>query len=101
MKFGPVLIISDNSFFFLFPVQTIVTLADSDDYRFVHVEAMGFTSSYNPRTSRGDHQVMVHVRQPPSFPWIPARYSLNLFLATRRRRQDSPSTGAANENREG
>ena len=46
----------------LFNKQTIVTLADSDDYRFVHVESMGVASSYNPRTSRGDHQVMVHVR---------------------------------------
>ena len=42
-------------------LQTIVTLADSDDYRFVHVESMGIVSSYSPRTTRGDHQVMIFV----------------------------------------
>ena len=42
-------------------LQTIVTLADSDDYRFVHVENMGIVSSYSPRTTRGDHQVMIFV----------------------------------------
>ena len=42
-------------------LQTIITLADSDEYRFVHVENMGIVSSYSPRTTRGDHQVMIFV----------------------------------------
>ncbi len=44
-----------------FWLQSIVTLHDSDKYKFVVVEDFGIVSQYAPRTIRGDIQTMVYV----------------------------------------
>ncbi|CAH0401467.1 unnamed protein product [Chilo suppressalis] len=45
------------------PIEAVVVLAASQDYKFIHVEENGIVRSYNPRTSFGEHQFFV---------WIPA-----------------------------
>ncbi|XP_053203111.1 CD109 antigen-like isoform X2 [Panonychus citri] len=44
------------------PIEVLVILGKSKDYKFVHVEAFGFVSSYAPRISSGEHQHLVFVR---------------------------------------
>ena len=46
--------------------DVVVTLADSPDYKFVHVEEFGEVKSYEARTSRGEKQHLT---------WIPAQSS--------------------------
>lgn len=45
------------------PLETlvVVTLKDSPDFKFVHVEEGGGVSSYVARLSSGDHQLLVYV----------------------------------------
>ncbi|CAG0913503.1 unnamed protein product [Notodromas monacha] len=40
-------------------LYTLIILADSKDYKFVHIEEGGYVESYNPRTSNGEHQHLV------------------------------------------
>lgn len=47
--------------YWMVDLECLVTLLDSDDYRFVLVEDYGRVSSYAPRTSRGDIQTMAYV----------------------------------------
>ena len=55
----------------------MVTLHDSEDYRFVVVGAMGIVSSYKPRTTRGNVQTMVYLQKNTMatvhFPVLPTR----------------------------
>ena len=44
-----------------FVFQSLVTLHDSDDYRFVVVDDFGIVNSYAPRLARGNIQTMVYV----------------------------------------
>jgi len=44
-------------------LECVVTLHDSDDYRFVVVEEFGIVSSYSPRTIRGAVQTMVYLER--------------------------------------
>ena len=48
---------------FVSSVQALVTLHGGETYRFIHVEDFGYVSSYNPRVSAGDVQIMVEVCQ--------------------------------------
>jgi hypothetical protein len=43
-------------------IEMMVILADSRDYRFIHVEDKGLVQQYNPRTSFGEHQHLVWIR---------------------------------------
>ncbi|XP_012257005.2 CD109 antigen isoform X2 [Athalia rosae] len=52
-------------------IEAIVVLADSKDYKFVHVEANGIVQSYRPRTSFGEHQFFI---------WIPAQDASVVYL---------------------
>ncbi|KAI1297215.1 Antigen -like protein [Halotydeus destructor] len=45
-----------------FEIEVIVVLANSPDYKFVHVEELGRVSAYSPRTSYGEHQHLVVIR---------------------------------------
>ena len=45
-----------------YDLECIITLLGSDEYEFIHVENYGYVVSFNPRTSRGDHQHLVFVR---------------------------------------
>ena len=49
----------------------LVTLADSPDYKFVHVEEFGEVKSYEARTSRGEKQHLT---------WIPAQSSRVIYF---------------------
>ena len=49
----------------------MVTLADSPDYKFVHVEEFGEVKSYEARTSRGEKQHLT---------WIPAQGSQVVYI---------------------
>ena len=55
----------------------MVTLHDSDDYRFVVVGKMGIVSSYSPRTTRGNVQTMVYLQKNSMmtvhFPFVPVK----------------------------
>jgi len=44
-------------------IECLVTLHDSDQYRFVIVEEFGIVSSYAPRTVRGNMQTMIYLRR--------------------------------------
>ena len=46
--------------------QSLVTLHDSEDYRFVVVDDFGIVSSYAPRLARGNIQTMVYVSTTPA-----------------------------------
>lgn len=53
-----------------FEIEVVVVLARSLDYKFVHVGQYGQVSSYNPKTSFGEHHHLVLVCntwKPPSF----------------------------------
>ncbi|XP_014295183.1 CD109 antigen [Microplitis demolitor] len=52
-------------------IEATVILADSRDYKFVHVEEDGIVRSYNPRTSFGEHQFFI---------WIPAQDAVIVYL---------------------
>ncbi|VVC38101.1 Hypothetical protein CINCED_3A025405 [Cinara cedri] len=53
-------------------IEALVVLSGSDSYKFVHVEDDGIVSSYNPRTSHGDHQILVFVKfQDAKFVYLP------------------------------
>lgn len=43
------------------PIEAIVVLHGSKDYKFVHVEENGIVRSYNPRTSFGEHQFFIYL----------------------------------------
>ncbi|XP_016968593.1 CD109 antigen [Drosophila biarmipes] len=43
------------------PIEAIVVLHGSPDYKFVHVEEDGIVRSYNPRTSFGEHQFFIYL----------------------------------------
>ncbi|GFQ90018.1 pregnancy zone protein, partial [Trichonephila clavata] len=43
-------------------IKAEVILLASDDYRFVEVEPFGIVSSYNPRTTDGEHQHLIYVK---------------------------------------
>ncbi|XP_037927862.1 CD109 antigen [Teleopsis dalmanni] len=43
------------------PIEAIVVLHESKDYKFVHVEEDGIVRSYNPRTSFGEHQSFIYL----------------------------------------
>lgn len=43
-------------------IEVVVILNSSPDYKFVHVEENGLVSSYNPRTSFGEHQHLVFIK---------------------------------------
>lgn len=45
----------------LYETEVLVTLANSPDYKFVHVDPFGLVSSYRPKTSFGEHQHLVFV----------------------------------------
>lgn len=45
-----------------FEIQAELILHDSEDYRFVHVQPFGIVSSYNPKTSNGEHQHVVFIK---------------------------------------
>jgi CD109 antigen len=42
-------------------VEATVVLHNSMDYKFVHVEEDGIVTSYNPRTSFGEHQFFIYI----------------------------------------
>ena len=42
-------------------VEVMVTLHGNENYRFINVEEYGIVSSYSPRLTAGDVQVMVSV----------------------------------------
>lgn len=44
-----------------YEIEVIVILARSEYYKFVHVESFGQVTSYNPRTSYGQHQHLILV----------------------------------------
>lgn len=48
-----------------------ISIADSREYKFVHVEDNGIVQSYNPRTSFGEHQFFI---------WIPAQDAAIVYL---------------------
>ncbi|CAD6233371.1 GSCOCT00007160001.2-RA-CDS [Cotesia congregata] len=52
-------------------IEATVVLADSRDYKFVHVEEDGIVRSYNPRTTFGEHQFFI---------WIPAQDAVVVYL---------------------
>ncbi|XP_076278981.1 macroglobulin complement-related [Lasioglossum baleicum] len=52
-------------------IEAVIVLADSRDYKFVHVEDNGIVQSYKPRTSFGEHQFFV---------WIPAQDASIVYL---------------------
>ncbi|XP_020296653.1 CD109 antigen [Pseudomyrmex gracilis] len=54
-----------------FNIEATVVLADSKDYKFVHVEDKGIVQSYKPRTSFGEHQFFI---------WIPAQDASIVYL---------------------
>ncbi|XP_064537574.1 CD109 antigen [Drosophila montana] len=43
------------------PIEAIVVLHGSPNYKFVHVEEDGIVRSYNPRTSFGEHQFFIYL----------------------------------------
>ncbi|GFX67464.1 macroglobulin complement-related [Trichonephila clavipes] len=43
-------------------IKAEIILLASDDYRFVEVEPFGIVSSYNPRTTDGEHQHLIYVK---------------------------------------
>ncbi|CAO1404502.1 unnamed protein product [Diamesa hyperborea] len=53
-------------------VEATVVLTGSPDYKFVHVEEDGIVTSYNPRTSFGEHQFFIYLEaQSSSIVYIP------------------------------
>lgn len=53
-------------------IEATVVLAGSNDYKFVHVEMDGIVTSYNPRTSFGEHQFFIYIqKQDASVVFIP------------------------------
>ena len=60
-----------------FEADVVVTLADSPDYKFVHVEEFGEVKSYEARTSRGEKQHLTWIpaqgHQVVYFPIVPTR----------------------------
>lgn len=58
-------------------LDILVTLHSSPDYSFVNVEEFGIVSSYAPRLSNGDHQVLINVYPGTSrqlnYPVVPMR----------------------------
>ncbi|XP_005178924.2 CD109 antigen [Musca domestica] len=54
------------------PIEAIVVLHGSPDYKFVHVEENGIVRSYNPRTSFGEHQFFIYLEaQGTSIVYVP------------------------------
>ncbi|CAM1298182.1 Tep6 (predicted) [Pycnogonum litorale] len=45
-----------------YEIEALIVLADSPDYKFVHVEGLGSVQSYRPRTSQGEHQHLVWIK---------------------------------------
>lgn len=43
-------------------IEVMVVLANSPNYKFIHVESYGIVHSYAPRTSMGEHQHLVWIR---------------------------------------
>ncbi|ODM98885.1 hypothetical protein Ocin01_07797 [Orchesella cincta] len=43
-------------------IEVMVVLADSPNYKFIHVESYGIVQSYKPRTSVGEHQHLIWMR---------------------------------------
>jgi CD109 antigen len=58
-------------------VEATVVLHGSPDYKFVHVEEDGIVTSYNPRTSYGEHQFFIYLESQSStivyIPIVPTR----------------------------
>lgn len=58
-------------------VEATVVLHGSPDYKFVHVEEDGIVTSYNPRTSYGEHQFFIYLEAQSStivyLPIVPTR----------------------------
>ncbi|EFN73645.1 CD109 antigen [Camponotus floridanus] len=52
-------------------IEATVVLADSREFKFVHVEKNGIVQSYKPRTSFGEHQFFI---------WIPAQDASVVYL---------------------
>ncbi|XP_035209732.1 CD109 antigen-like, partial [Stegodyphus dumicola] len=48
--------------YMLYEIEALVVVADSPDYKFVHVESFGKVESYKPRTSFGEHQHLVFIK---------------------------------------
>ncbi|KFM63961.1 CD109 antigen, partial [Stegodyphus mimosarum] len=48
--------------YMLYEIEALIVVADSPDYKFVHVESFGKVESYNPRTSFGEHQHLVFIK---------------------------------------
>ncbi|XP_055943633.1 CD109 antigen-like [Argiope bruennichi] len=46
----------------LIEIKAEIILVASDDYRFVEVGPLGIVSSYNPKTSGGEHQHLIYVK---------------------------------------
>lgn len=42
-------------------IEALITLHGGETYRFIHVEDFGYVSSYSPRVSAGDVQIMVEI----------------------------------------
>ncbi|XP_013776899.1 CD109 antigen-like isoform X2 [Limulus polyphemus] len=63
--------------YMLTEIEVTIVLANSPDYKFVHVEALGRVQSYQPRTSFGEHQHLVFVHPGRSlvvyFPIVPTK----------------------------
>lgn len=62
-----------------FEIEVVVVLARSLDYKFVHVGPYGQVSSYNPKTSFGEHHHLVLVTS--LFFLFFFRFSFNFFLS--------------------
>ncbi|GFS99779.1 CD109 antigen [Nephila pilipes] len=60
-----------------YEVEALIVVANSPDYKFVHVESFGRVDSYNPRTSFGEHQHLVFIKPGKSvvvyMPIVPTR----------------------------
>ncbi|XP_018320205.1 CD109 antigen [Agrilus planipennis] len=58
-------------------IEATVVLAGSPDYKFVHVEQNGVVRAYNPRTSFGEHQFFIYIKQQDAevvyLPIVPTR----------------------------
>ncbi|KAF8787021.1 CD109 antigen-like [Argiope bruennichi] len=48
--------------YMFYEIEALIVVANSPDYKFVHVESFGRVESYNPRTSFGEHQHLVFIK---------------------------------------
>ncbi|XP_054723175.1 CD109 antigen-like [Uloborus diversus] len=63
--------------YMLYEIEALIVIANSPDYKFVHVESFGRVDSYSPRTSFGEHQHLVFIKPGRSvvvyMPIVPTR----------------------------